>query len=389
MSILHDFLVAETAEHRRACYITLTSKLQRWRRKARVMARPNAIGMLGRRFVATTMRRAKHRPGGTPNAIVLAYHRVVHADSDPQSLCVQPHHFAEQLAVLRQQFQLVPLRELVQRLSRGRSVAGTAAITFDDGYADNLHAARPALEGLHAPATVFVASDHIGNAGEFWWDELDRLLLQPGTLPTELEVTIAGHRYSWKLGDDACYDRAAFDRHRAWSAGEPSPTRRHQIYSALSMMLPALTPRQREDILERLRAWAGQDRRARVSHRTLTESETVALAAGDLIEIGAHTAAHPVLSMLPVAEQKREIEASKRRLEAVLERPVVSFAYPYGALSDYGRETIETVQAIGFESACTTFDDVVRPGADPFQLPRMLVRDWDGERFSRELRARM
>jgi hypothetical protein len=85
--------------------------------------------------------------------------------------------------------------------------------------------------------------------------------------------------------------------------------------------------------------------------------------------------------MLPVAEQKREIEASKRRLEAVLERPVVSFAYPYGALSDYGRETIETVQAIGFESACTTFDDVVRPAADPFQLPRMLVRDWDGERF--------
>jgi peptidoglycan/xylan/chitin deacetylase (PgdA/CDA1 family) len=127
------------------------------------------------------------------------------------------------------------------------------------------------------------------------------------------------------------------------------------------MMLPPLSLKQRDDILERLRTWAGQDRCARPSHRTLTEPETVALAAGDLIEIGAHTAAHPVLSMLPVAEQKREIEASKQRLEAVLGRAVVSFAYPYGSLSDYGRETIKTVQAAGFESACTTFDDVVRP----------------------------
>lgn len=354
------------------------------------MARPNAIGMLGRRFAATTMRRSKHRPGAAPHAIVLAYHRVAQADRDPQSLCVQPDHFAEQLAALRKDFRIVPLRSLVHRLSAGESVAGTAAITFDDGYADNLHNARPVLERLHAPATVFVTSDHIGNAAEFWWDELDRLLLQPGTLPLELELPIAGHRYSWILGDDARYDGTAFDRHRNWSAGAPShPTRRHHIYSALSMLLPALSLAQRDDVLERLRTWAGQDRCARASHRTLTESETVALAAGDLIEIGAHTAAHPVLSMLPVAEQKREIEASKRRLEAVLERPVVSFAYPYGSLSDYGRETIETVQASGFESACTTFDDVVRPGADPFQLPRMLVRDWDGEQFARELRARM
>jgi peptidoglycan/xylan/chitin deacetylase (PgdA/CDA1 family) len=336
------------------------------------------------------MRRSQHRPGAPANAIVLAYHRVAHPDRDPQSLCVQPDRFAQQLAVLHKDFQIVPLRELVHRLSGGESVAGMAAITFDDGYADNLHTARPVLERFSAPATVFVTSDHIGNAAEFWWDELDRLLLQPGTLPSELELLIAGHRYLWDLGDDARYDRAAFDRDRTWSVAEASrPTRRHHIYGALSMMLPPLSLKQRDDILERLRTWAGQDRCARPSHRTLTEPETVALAAGDLIEIGAHTAAHPVLSMLPVAEQKREIEASKQRLEAVLGRAVVSFAYPYGSLSDYGRETIKTVQAAGFESACTTFDDVVRPAADPFQLPRMLVRDWDGERFSRELRARM
>ena len=63
----------------------------------------------------------------------------------------------------------------------------------------------------------------------------------------------------------------------------------------------------------------------------------------------------------------------------------------FGSRNDRIVKGYETTvrKAAGFESACTTFDDVVRPAADPFQLPRMLVRDWDGERFSRELRARM
>ena len=63
-------------------------------------------------------------------------------------------------------------------------------ITFDDGYADVLHHAKPLLERHSVPATVFVATGAIGQRREFWWDELGGLFLQPGTLPEELELTV-------------------------------------------------------------------------------------------------------------------------------------------------------------------------------------------------------
>jgi hypothetical protein len=60
-------------------------------------------------------------------------------------------------------------------------------------------------------------------------------------------------------------------------------------------MLPSA---QREDALSQLREWAQLKREGRASHRALTEDETRALAQGGLVDIGAHTATHPVLSML-------------------------------------------------------------------------------------------
>ena len=54
------------------------------------------------------------------------------------------------------------------------------AITFDDGYVDNLTTASPILTSLNLPATFFVTTGHTGRAQEFWWDELHRVLLQAG-----------------------------------------------------------------------------------------------------------------------------------------------------------------------------------------------------------------
>ena len=105
------------------------------------------------------------------------------------------------------------------------------------------------------------------------------------------------------------------------------------------------------------------------------------------MEIGAHTATHPVLSMIGIEEQKAEIEISKRRLEHVTGGPITSFAYPFGSLSDYQAQTIRAVAEMGFDCACSTFADVVTDAADRFQLPRFTIRDWSGAQLRERLDA--
>lgn len=58
------------------------------------------------------------------------------------------------------------------------------AITFDDGYADNLHIVYPLLAERGIPYTVFVTSDFIRNRKEGFLscDELKQLASQPGVI---------------------------------------------------------------------------------------------------------------------------------------------------------------------------------------------------------------
>jgi peptidoglycan/xylan/chitin deacetylase (PgdA/CDA1 family) len=104
-----------------------------------------------------------------------------------------------------------------------------------------------------------------------------------------------------------------------------------------------------------------------------------------LIEIGAHTVTHPSLSALPIASQREEIWQSKTGLEEILDRPVTSFAYPYGKRSDYSAETVALVREAEFVCACSNFAGLVSQSTDRFQLPRVHVPDCDGEEFVKQL----
>src|SRR4051794_20071252 len=106
---------------------------------------------------------------------ILLYHRVTALDSDPQQLAVTPEHFDEHLRVLREICTPVELADVPRMLRARRLPKRPVAVTFDDGYRDNLHEAKPLLERHGVPATVFVASGYVGSGREFWWDELERL----------------------------------------------------------------------------------------------------------------------------------------------------------------------------------------------------------------------
>ena len=346
--------------------------------------KPRAITTVATGESAAQAVRGRH---STPQAkaLVLMYHSIAETWPDPWGLNVTSEHFAQQLEVLKQYAYPTGLDELVKSVEENRLPGNAFSVTFDDGYANNLYTAKPILARYEIPATVFLATGSLGQAHGFWWNEIEQLVLQPGTLPPVLRLNIDGDVIQWDLGDMAAYKEEDASLYRSWHAWEAPPTTRHAFYYSLWQRLQGLRDEERQRALAAVRAWALCEQPAQSVQRALSVAEVVELAGGGLVTIGAHTVTHSVLSQLSAAEQRDEIEQSKRTLEELLGQPVLRFAYPYGAATTYTRDSIALVRDAGFQLACATQASVVSRGHDRFQLPRFQVLDWDGEEFARQL----
>jgi peptidoglycan/xylan/chitin deacetylase (PgdA/CDA1 family) len=89
-----------------------------------------------------------------------------------------------------------------------------------------------------------------------------------------------------------------------------------------------------------------------------------------LVELGAHSVHHVHLETLPRAVAEREIGDSRRALEDIIQRPVGSFAYPFGGFDPTIRDMV--VDA-GYESAAAVKGALSRPGDDPFAFARLAM----------------
>jgi peptidoglycan/xylan/chitin deacetylase (PgdA/CDA1 family) len=304
---------------------------------------------------AQRARRRKREPHG----LILCYHRVADVRTDPWQLCVKPQHFAEQLAVLHDVADIVPLRHLQSRLESGTSSRPGVAITFDDGYADNLHAALPLLERFEAPATVFVCTGTIGRR-QFWWDRLATIVLEADPLPPHLDIDKIGLRRTGL-----------------------TPRDRDSLHVTLWRALRQLDEDHREGILEWLAEWAGKSSGDGNEARPMTTDELRTFAASPLIEIGAHSVTHRSFSALPEQVQLAEIEQSGRACERMTGLRPESFAYPFG---DMAPATAEMVRQAGFARACSQRPDLVWCDSDPYRLPRIGAFDQGTDSFIRKLR---
>jgi peptidoglycan/xylan/chitin deacetylase (PgdA/CDA1 family) len=265
--------------------------------------------------------------------VVLVYHRIVERE-DPLGLSVSPQHFAEQLDVLRSDWTVVS-DTTVQR--------GTVAITFDDGYADNL-AAFDQLAGL--PATLFVCTGPVEEQRGFWWEQV-RTALAEREGPLRL-------------------------RDRAW------PRRSDVERRNLGAWLQGMAPEEQRQVLAELGV------RDDPQDRPMTTDELRGIAG--VVAIGAHTRNHPSLALLAPDHQREELVRSKADLESWLDKPVTACAYPFGVPgADVSADTRAAAKGL-FERAYLNISEHSQD--DPLMLPRHTVPDVGGEEFAAWLNGR-
>lgn len=294
------------------------------------------------------------------------YHRVAAAAVDPHGLAVSPAHFSQHLGYLQKTCHPMSLLDLVDAGERDALPPRAVAVTFDDGYVDNLTEAYPLLQTAQVPAVVFVTSGTVGSPASFFYDELATMLLVRAGLPEELSLDIQGQEHEWRVS---------------------TRVEREHAYYAVERLLRSLELSERDSILARIADWAGVERETNSECRPMTPRELVQLTADGLVEVGAHTVTHRILSNLSSRAQQAEIVDSGHQLERIVGKPVVSFAYPWGGSEHFTSETVEMVQRAGFRAACTTVHGPVESGDDPFRLRRCAVRDWDLNTFKRRLNS--
>jgi peptidoglycan/xylan/chitin deacetylase (PgdA/CDA1 family) len=114
---------------------------------------------------------------------VLVYHTIsapiepALADAD-----ISPERFEQQLHWLSRWREVVPLEKTLEAPARRNLVA----LTFDDGYRDNLTVALPLLEHHQMPMTLFVTAGFVGREGYLSEEDLREISRHP-------LVQIGGH----------------------------------------------------------------------------------------------------------------------------------------------------------------------------------------------------
>ena len=297
------------------------------------------------------------------HALILLYHRVANARSDPWKLCVSPGNFRAQLEVLGRYCEFLPLTELPGRLAAGRSTRRTpVAITFDDGYVDNLRNALPALKDAGAPATVFLATDWIGRASGFWWDRLAATVFESTSMPAAIDLEIGTATFSWHAG------RLDLPGHR----------QRARLHRALWQFCQSLSDDGRDSALARLDQIFGVVSARDPDARPMRPDEVRELHGSGLVSVGAHAQSHRPLPELSEARQAAEISGSRDACRAWTGVAPECFAYPHGEVAPGSPQLVERA---GFTLACSTVEELAWPDRDRYQLPRVSVRDLDARRF--------
>lgn len=273
---------------------------------------------------------------------ILIFHRVL-AERDAL-LPSEPTADAFDLLLshLKARFTVLPLQDAVERLYGGTLPRAALAITFDDGYADNLSVAAPLLRKHGLPATLFVATGYL-DGGIMWNDRVIAAFRSTSRPALDLDGLGLGSFSTATIGDR----RDGIERVLRALKYRPS-AERERLARAVAEAGAIETP---PDLM-------------------LTRDGVRALGRYG-IDVGAHTLTHPILARTDSREAWREISEGKRELETIAGRSVSLFAYPNGRPGDdYGPEHVRMVREAGFAAAVSTAWGAADRASDRLQLPR-------------------
>jgi peptidoglycan/xylan/chitin deacetylase (PgdA/CDA1 family) len=292
-----------------------------------------------------------------PKALtVLNYHRiddVSHSgfDSFTPNVTASPAEFARQMDYVKRHYNLVTC-ELVAAWLKGDATLPpyAAMITFDDGYYDNYAYAYPILRERNLPAVIFLTTDYIGRSNPFYWDFVSYCFNH-----TEKNSAVLP-RYEAVSWQGKTEKMAVMKQWIERLKLLPNEEKQHAV-AALENVLEVSVPES---------AFSG----LHLSWDQVREMSQ------NGIEMGSHTATHPILTRVPLPQVEHELASSKQKIEAEINKPVIGIAYPNGGSADFSPEVIKLAQQTGYKVAFSLVGGVNTHAGirkEPFAIRRIFL----------------
>lgn len=286
--------------------------------------------------------------------LILCYHGVTRNKYRiPPWTLIHEKFFEEQIKYISENYKVITLREAVSAISgHGNMPSNAAVITFDDGYRNNLLIALPILQKYKAHATIFLTAGLVDTEKILPLD-LVYLIITNSRKSDAIripEFKLGPYDLNTKEGIRNCYQEVVEYLKR---------------YKVISQWKCIEILRKHFDCHE-----ADIDVDSVNEFKLLSWEDINVLLNSGIIEIGAHTISHEILTNLSVKEASQEIEGAKAIIESKMNIRVDMFAYPNGTEKDFSQEHINHLKKSKFICALTTKSGLNVHASDLYRLER-------------------
>lgn len=296
---------------------------------------------------------------GRRSLLILIYHGVRPDEVQSPSINWRGKHvsqsaFAGQVDwLMRAGYRFLDGDELHWVIERQQLPPGpAAAITFDDGYANNHTVALPILRDRSITAVVFLVGDFIARREPLWVDRLEQAFAR--TTSEEITVDFGPDARTFPL-QNLAEQRLAEATVRA-QCKRLSPSDREVVLGELLSRL-ATSPEPMPDLYKPL-TWTQVDELRQAGWA-----------------VGSHTMTHTVLAGLEASIARREVGEAKSLVEQQLGTVCDLFAYPNGLRGDFTPITQRLVSELGNVCALAGIEGRVKRDFDPFAMRRISIND--------------
>jgi len=265
----------------------------------------------------------RHRWGSNkPRLLILGYHRILPESDDryrfeQPPMVVTPDTLSNNLTWISEHFKFIRLSDWLEKCKTGEIKSGKyCAITFDDGWIDNLQYAFPVLQQHNVPATIYCVSSMLREGSADYWPGLITRLLIEISNSNELTQYLQSETLEWLV-------KACQHENICWN--NPSTKDINRIIESLKIYSDA-------DIRQFIVNTRNDFKMDYMdSRQVLSVGELKTMLSSGLIDIGSHTNNHTRLSD-DTHENilQDEIKSSKEKIEKALNTDVKTFCYPNG-----------------------------------------------------------